>query len=106
MTASAAARVALVTGAARGIGAATVGLLAGQGYDVLALDWCAGDAALDGIPYAMPTEDDLTRRGELPSRAGWCPASPMSATGLRSMPRSRRHWTAGADSTLRSPARP
>jgi SDR family mycofactocin-dependent oxidoreductase len=61
MTASAAARVALVTGAARGIGAATVGLLAGQGYNVLALDWCAGDAALDGIPYAMPTEDDLTR---------------------------------------------
>jgi SDR family mycofactocin-dependent oxidoreductase len=49
-------RVALVTGAARGIGAATVHRLAAQSYAILALDWCAGPSA---VPYAMPTEDDL-----------------------------------------------
>ena len=38
-------RVALVTGAARGIGAATVAHLAGEGYAVLALDACAGPGA-------------------------------------------------------------
>ncbi|HEX6195470.1 MAG TPA: mycofactocin-coupled SDR family oxidoreductase [Jiangellaceae bacterium] len=57
-------RVALVTGAARGIGAATTKLLAGQGYSVLALDWCAGDerpagAGASAIPYRMPTTADL-----------------------------------------------
>ncbi|MFW6203523.1 MAG: mycofactocin-coupled SDR family oxidoreductase [Actinomycetota bacterium] len=52
-------RVALVTGAARGIGAATVRLLAGQGYSVLALDWCAGDDPPSTVPYRQPTTADL-----------------------------------------------
>lgn len=52
-------RVALVTGAARGIGAATIRLLAGQGYSVLALDWCAGDDPPSAIPYPLPTTADL-----------------------------------------------
>lgn len=52
-------RVALVTGAARGIGAATTKLLAGQGYSVLALDWCAGDDPPSNVPYQMPTTADL-----------------------------------------------
>jgi SDR family mycofactocin-dependent oxidoreductase len=49
-------RVAVVTGAARGIGAATVVELAEQGWAVVALDRCADDPRL---PYPLGTERDL-----------------------------------------------
>ena len=49
-------RVALVTGAARGIGAATVQALAAQGWSVLAVDRCADDPALS---YSLARPADL-----------------------------------------------
>ena len=49
-------RVAVVTGAARGIGAATVRALAAEGWHVLAVDRAADDAS---VPYSLATDADL-----------------------------------------------
>jgi SDR family mycofactocin-dependent oxidoreductase len=49
-------RVAVVTGAARGIGAATVGGLAAAGWSVVAVDRCADDPRL---PYGLGTAEEL-----------------------------------------------
>jgi SDR family mycofactocin-dependent oxidoreductase len=49
-------RIALVTGAARGIGAATVHALVSAGWAVVALDRCADDPRL---PYSMSTVEQL-----------------------------------------------
>jgi SDR family mycofactocin-dependent oxidoreductase len=49
-------RVALVTGAARGIGAATVAALVAEGWAVVATDRCADDPRL---PYPLGTREQL-----------------------------------------------
>ncbi|MBS1894266.1 MAG: SDR family oxidoreductase [Actinobacteria bacterium] len=49
-------RVAIVTGAGRGIGAATVAALAADGWSVVAVDRCSPDRRL---PYAMASEREL-----------------------------------------------
>ena len=51
-------RVALVTGAARGIGAATVDLLVERGYRVMALD-AGGGVRPAGVEYDLASEDQL-----------------------------------------------
>jgi SDR family mycofactocin-dependent oxidoreductase len=56
--------VAIVSGAARGIGAATCDALVARGWSVVALDACADDPALG---YSLATRDDLER---LASRHG------------------------------------
>jgi SDR family mycofactocin-dependent oxidoreductase len=59
-------RAALVTGAARGVGAATVAALAAGGWCVIAVDRCADDPALQ---YPLGTPADLDRVVEAARRA-------------------------------------
>lgn len=59
-------RVALVTGAARGLGAATVRALVDGGYRVVAVDACLGERhGVAGVGYPLASRADLDRLAEL-----------------------------------------
>jgi len=60
-------RVALITGAARGMGRAHAVKLAGEGADVIAVDICAGFESTD---YPGATTDDLAETGRLVESQG------------------------------------
>lgn len=69
-------RVAIVTGAARGIGAATVAVLARQGWSVLCIDSCTDDPALG---YPLATVADLDAVVKLAHDSGDGGAAPFMA---------------------------
>jgi SDR family mycofactocin-dependent oxidoreductase len=60
-------RLAVVTGAARGIGAATATTLAGAGWSLVLVDACAPQPP---VGYAMPTPDDLAEVAQRCRAAG------------------------------------
>ncbi|KGN38765.1 mycofactocin-coupled SDR family oxidoreductase [Knoellia subterranea] len=61
-----ASRVALVTGAARGVGAATVRSLVASGYRVVAFDACLGDGhGMQGVEYPLASVSDLDDLADL-----------------------------------------
>ena len=103
--------VALVTGAARGIGAATVDALVAAGWHVVAVDRCRD---VEGIGYAMATPADLdalvARHPGQGARASWAtlaaprtwrsPSRPRSPSSAPSTPRSPRPGVIGGGQPL------
>ena len=86
-------RVAIVTGAARGIGAATVLALAEQGWSVLALDLAGDDPA---VPYPLGTAPELAevvRRAGDPARVAGCHADVRDQEALTAaVAEAERRW--------------
>jgi len=93
-------RVALVTGAARGIGAATVRALVEQGWCVLAVDRAADDPAL---PYALATGAELqavATGGAAPDRVSTFRADVRDVDALgAAVAEAERRW-GGLDAAL------
>ena len=97
-------RVAIVTGGARGIGAATVLRLAEQGWAVLAVDLATDDPAL---PYPMGSAAELAavtgeaaRRAAAPDRVGSWVADVRDRAALASAVAEAEHRWGGLDAAI------
>ncbi len=97
-------RVAIVTGAARGIGAATVLALADAGWSVLAVDRAADDPAL---PYPMGTPDDLAavvkeagQSARAPGQVAACTADVRDPAAVAAAVAEAEHRWGGLDAAL------
>lgn len=100
----AAGRVAVVTGAARGIGAATVLALAEQGWAVLAVDQATDDPAL---PYPMGTQvelsalaDEANYRAGAPQRVRVCVADVRDPQAMQAAVADAENWWGGLDAAV------
>ena len=92
-------RVALVSGAARGIGAATVRALAAEGWAVIAADRAADDPRL---PYALGSEDELhaLARSIEPERVTPVVADASDADAMRELVEEAERTHGGLDAIV------
>jgi SDR family mycofactocin-dependent oxidoreductase len=94
-------RVAVVTGAARGIGAATVLTLAERGWAVLAVDVAADDPAL---PYPMASPDELStvvaKAGRHSDHVRAAVADVRDPYAMRSVVADAERWWGGLDAAV------
>ena len=104
VSSDAAGRVAVVTGAARGIGAATVLALAEQGWAVLAVDQATDDPAL---PYPMGTQvelsalaDEASYRAGAPQRVRVCVADVRDPQAMQAAVADAENCWGGLDAAI------
>jgi SDR family mycofactocin-dependent oxidoreductase len=89
-------KVALVTGAARGIGAATVTALVDEGWAVVATDRCADDVRL---PYSLGTREQLEALAR-PGRVLTVPADTTVPTELAAAVAEAERELGGLDAVI------